>query len=369
MALQGTLDTFALPDVLRLLAATKKTGRLRITGGRGTGQRVGQRRRGRGHRGHPRPPRQRRRRRALRAAPLRGRRLHLRRRGHPRRTGPADGRRDPPGPLRGAAGRVARDRGRRAVDGCVGDPAHARCRSRRSPSTRTAGPRSWRSAPARPSGASATSSAWPSCPISRAVKELAEVGLVDIAAAPPAGALPLSNGTPADRSPARSRPKAEGQALPEPATPTVPPPPARAAGPAAPRPPRCPGRARGVRAARPARHGAASVLRQTGSTAVDDSRPTSTTGRPPPAAWPTATSVTEDDEQELAKQLATLSPRAANAIRAAAEATTDEERDAALDEVDGEDEHAQPGPAPQVPVVGQELTTDPPARASRAAML
>lgn len=37
MALQGTLDTFALPDVLRLLAATKKTGRLRLTGPRGTG--------------------------------------------------------------------------------------------------------------------------------------------------------------------------------------------------------------------------------------------------------------------------------------------------------------------------------------------
>lgn len=37
VALQGTLDTFALPDVLRLLAATKKTGRLRITGDRGTG--------------------------------------------------------------------------------------------------------------------------------------------------------------------------------------------------------------------------------------------------------------------------------------------------------------------------------------------
>ena len=37
MALQGTLDTFALPDVLRLLAATKKTGRLRLTGSRGTG--------------------------------------------------------------------------------------------------------------------------------------------------------------------------------------------------------------------------------------------------------------------------------------------------------------------------------------------
>ncbi|MEO6317551.1 MAG: DUF4388 domain-containing protein [Acidimicrobiales bacterium] len=37
MALQGTLDTFALPDVLRLLAATNKTGRLRLTGSRGTG--------------------------------------------------------------------------------------------------------------------------------------------------------------------------------------------------------------------------------------------------------------------------------------------------------------------------------------------
>ncbi|HEX4869067.1 MAG TPA: DUF4388 domain-containing protein [Acidimicrobiales bacterium] len=37
MALQGTLDTFALPDVLHLLAATKKTGRLRLTGERGGG--------------------------------------------------------------------------------------------------------------------------------------------------------------------------------------------------------------------------------------------------------------------------------------------------------------------------------------------
>lgn len=37
MALQGTLDTFALADVLRLLSATQKTGRLRIGGGRGGG--------------------------------------------------------------------------------------------------------------------------------------------------------------------------------------------------------------------------------------------------------------------------------------------------------------------------------------------
>ena len=37
MALQGTLDTFALADVLRLLAATTKTGRLQIDGDRGIG--------------------------------------------------------------------------------------------------------------------------------------------------------------------------------------------------------------------------------------------------------------------------------------------------------------------------------------------
>ena len=37
MALQGSLDTFALPDVLRLLAATAKTGRLRIEGDGGRG--------------------------------------------------------------------------------------------------------------------------------------------------------------------------------------------------------------------------------------------------------------------------------------------------------------------------------------------
>ena len=37
MALQGTLETFALPDVLRLLASTAKTGRLTVSGERGTG--------------------------------------------------------------------------------------------------------------------------------------------------------------------------------------------------------------------------------------------------------------------------------------------------------------------------------------------
>jgi hypothetical protein len=37
MALQGTLDTFELPDVLRLLASTRKSGRLHLRGDRGEG--------------------------------------------------------------------------------------------------------------------------------------------------------------------------------------------------------------------------------------------------------------------------------------------------------------------------------------------
>ena len=54
----------------------------------------------------------------------------------------------------------------------------------------------------------------------------------------------------------------------------------------------------------------------------------------------TSTPLSDDEieDEEIAKQLATLSPRAASAIRAAAEATTDEEREAALDAVDDEDQ-------------------------------
>lgn len=37
MALQGTIETFALPDVLRLLGSTRKTGRLIVNGERGSG--------------------------------------------------------------------------------------------------------------------------------------------------------------------------------------------------------------------------------------------------------------------------------------------------------------------------------------------
>jgi hypothetical protein len=37
MSLQGTIDTFEVPDILRLLASTKKTGQLSIAGNRGNG--------------------------------------------------------------------------------------------------------------------------------------------------------------------------------------------------------------------------------------------------------------------------------------------------------------------------------------------
>ena len=38
MALSGTLETFSLPDVLRLLSSTKKTGLLALDGDRGNGR-------------------------------------------------------------------------------------------------------------------------------------------------------------------------------------------------------------------------------------------------------------------------------------------------------------------------------------------
>ena len=40
MALQGSIDTFALDDVLRLVATTAKTGRLTLRGTRGVGELV-----------------------------------------------------------------------------------------------------------------------------------------------------------------------------------------------------------------------------------------------------------------------------------------------------------------------------------------
>lgn len=51
----------------------------------------------------------------------------------------------------------------------------------------------------------------------------------------------------------------------------------------------------------------------------------------------------EVSEEELTRQLANLSPKAAAAVQAASEASTDEERDAALEEVDEDDEDINRG--------------------------
>ena len=45
-----------------------------------------------------------------------------------------------------------------------------------------------------------------------------------------------------------------------------------------------------------------------------------------------------DDPSEIARQLANLSPRAAKAVAAAAKATTEEEREAALSAIEAEDD-------------------------------
>jgi hypothetical protein len=168
-------------------------------------------------------------------------------------------------------------------------------------------------------------------PISRAVKELVEIGLVDIAATPPAGAVPMS--TSSAPLPTRAPLAPKPSEVPEPPAPST----ANGA------------RARRTKAATPAPPETFVPLdlpgHNTPAPSYDDRPATAsavTPGTDPdfaasfPGLAATAT-VTEEDE-ELAKQLATLSPRAANAIRAAAEATTDEERQAALEGVDGEDE-------------------------------
>ena len=58
---------------------------------------------------------------------------------------------------------------------------------------------------------------------------------------------------------------------------------------------------------------------------------------------PAVPDLPEVSDDELSRQLANLSPKAAAAVQAAAEASTDEERDAALDEVAEDDEDINRG--------------------------
>ena len=329
MALQGTLDTFALPDVLRLLAATKKTGRLRITGGRGTGSVWVSSARSRPSRPPtpPTPPR-----------PVDALFELLRfedgaftfdaeatpRRTRSRRPTSSSCSRQSEAHAR----RVARDRGRRAVDGRVGHARDAPCRSPRSPSTRSAGPPSWPSAPARPCGASATSCAWRSCPSRERSRSCPRPASSRSPPPRPLVPLPSTNGTAPLARPARGR---QGRRTPA-ARPPEAPAARRRQGAAGPAGPRCSTARRP--GARRERLRARSICLALGRRPRSHRRGP----EPPSPGWPTGRPPTDCDDQELAKQLATLSPRAANAIRAAAEATTDEEREAALDEVDADDE-------------------------------
>ena len=137
VALQGTLETFALPDVLRLLASTNKTGRLRLTGAAGHGFAVAGRRGHRGQRGQPGPAGPQPVRRALRAAAVQGGRLRLR-----RRRGPGGRRRPGRRRRRARLGRehargVEVDRGRRAVARRLGLARRRAARRRGRPSTAT----------------------------------------------------------------------------------------------------------------------------------------------------------------------------------------------------------------------------------------
>ena len=177
-------------------------------------------------------------------------------------------------------------------------------------------------------------------PISRAVKELVELGLVEIADTPAGRRRAPRHRAAAAAAPARP-PLAGRRADDEPAAAAGA---VRARGPAAPRPPRPrrPSPRCSSRSTSPGQGPAPSYDEPDGRRGrrPTPSRRPSTTWPPPSPAWPTGRrpSTVDVDDEELAKQLATLSPRAASAIRAAAEATTDEERDAALDEVDDEDQ-------------------------------
>lgn len=334
MALQGTLDTFALPDVLRLLAATKKTGRLRITGGRGTGSvwvnagevEVIEAT----HAPH--------------ASGAVDALFELLRFEEGAFTFDAEALHDEPGPPTDVEILLAESEALlgewRDIEVVVPSMDAWVTLRKDLPMPEIALDQArWTTIVAIGGGATVRRIGDELClaelPISRAIRDLAEVELVDIAAAAPAGAVPLSN----SGSPLTARPlvAAKAKAPKEQVTATVPPPPS------APRARRA--KATSSAPAEPEVFVPLDLPGIGGTASYDGHEPPASdeeparadTAAPTSPAGANGSPVTAEDEQELAKQLATLSPRAANAIRAAAEATTDEERDAALDEADGED--------------------------------
>ena len=333
MALQGTLDTFALPDVLRLLAATKKTGRLRLTGSRGTGG----------------------------VWVTSGEVAALEATHAPHATEPvdvlfellrfedgaftfdADDTHDAPGQptdveplLEQSEALLAEWRGIEAVVPSLDAWVTLR-RSLPLPEI-TVDQERWTTIVAVGAGATVRRIGDDLClaelPVSRAIKELAEAGLLEITDAVPASANPpLLNGADTARPLVASS-----------VTPLEPPPPLLASsGPRA-------RRAKASAAAAPRQdevfvpldlpgHGDAAAQDphddgvESPATGVDDFAAAF-----PGLAGRTAELMDQEDGDAIAQELASLSPRAARAIQAAAEADTDEAREAALDAVDGEDQ-------------------------------
>jgi hypothetical protein len=377
VALQGTLDTFALPDVLRLLAATKKTGRLRLSGERGSGslwvdagaisaiEAT--------HAPHATEPVD-----AL---------FELLRFDHGSFTFDADAVHGEPGPaedveelLQAAEALLAEWRQIESVVPSL--DAWVTLRRELAAPELTIDQARWTTLVAVGGGATVRRMADDLClaelPVSRAVRDLAELGVVDIAPAAPAG---RAEPRPTTQAPAPVVPDpvdAEPQAQPTATAPVdaaldAPDPTAAVsttvdAGDDAPLPSARPLRARraGPRVVETEassgpevfvplelpRQEAASydpieelddegriedevgdeaTAEDTEGLAIDDLA----------AAFPglaNRSAAPTPEDEELARQLATLSPRAAEAVRAAAEATTVEERDAALDAVEGEEQ-------------------------------
>lgn len=342
MALQGTLDTFALPDVLRLLAATKKTGRLRITGGRGTGSVWATAGEICGveatHAPHANQPVD-----AL---------FELLRFTDGAFTFDAEAVHDDPFPATDVEGLLSQAEAQlaewREIEAVVPSmDAWVTLRKVLPGPELTLDQERWQTLVAVGGGATVRRVGDELClaelPISRAIKDLLELGVVEVADTAPPGTMlagPALTTAPAVDAPAR------------PLVATTPPDTIELAE-ATPAP-----RARRAKAAAPplADPEVFVPLELPGHSTPASYDPVEAPPAPDAplqdlaAAFPGLAARVEaepeasvpapahGEDEELARQLATLSPRAAQAIRAAADADTDEERDAALDEVEGEDQ-------------------------------
>lgn len=338
MALQGTLDTFALPDVLRLLAATKKTGRLRITGGRGTGSVWASSGDVCGveatHAPHANEPVD-----AL---------FELLRFTDGAFTFDAEAVHDDPFPATDVEGLLTQAEAQlaewREIEAVVPSmDAWVTLRKVLPAPDLTVDQERWQTLVAVGGGATVRRVADELClaelPISRAIKDLLELGVVDVAETAPAAPGLSANGLAASSSAPVDAPR--------PLVASTPPDTIELAE-AAPAP-----RARRAKPAAPATtepevfvpldlptHGASASYDapDVEESPADPSEADLAAAFPGLAAQAQVDDVAPPEDEEIARQLATLSPRAAQAIRAAAAADTDEERDAALDEADSDDQ-------------------------------